>query len=250
MLHSVNRLHGYSIVATDGELGRVDEFFFDDERWTVRYLVVSTGGWLAGRKVLISPYAVKRTDPEARTVEVSLTREQVKDSPDIDTHQPVSRRHEADYLQYYGYPTYWGSAELWGLGGYPLAAPAPAEMPPPRAEPEKPEDVHLRSTKDVKGYHVQASDDSFGHVDDFLFDPASWAIHYLVIDTSNWWPGSKRVLVATKWIDNIDWAESKVYTGLTKDSIKHGPEYDEDATIDRDYETRLHEAHGRKGYWI
>lgn len=261
MLHSVNHFHGHAVVASDGDIGRVDELYFDDEHWAVRYMVVDTGGWLDGRKVLISPYSVVRADPQQKTVEVSLTRKQVEDSPPIDAHQPVSRRHEADYLQYYGYPTYWGGAEMWGLGGYPLVMPlasttaagiaeADAETRAAASEDENAEDSHLRSTKDVTGYHIQASDDSFGHVEDFLVDPESWAIRYLVIDTRNWVPGSKRVLVSTNWIDRVEWADSKVHTRLGKEAIRSAPAYDESVAVDREYETRLHASHGRSGYWI
>lgn len=208
MLQSVKHLHGYAVVATDGDIGRADEFYFDDTHWAVRYLVVDTGGWLDGRKVLISPYSVIGTDAHDRTVQLSLTREQVEKSPDIDAHKPVSRQHEADYLQYYGYPTYWGGADMWGLGGYPLVmpvAPPAAEAKAETAATQENEDSHLRSTREVTGYHIQASDDEFGHVEDFLLDLQSWAIRYLVIDTRNWVPASKRVLVATDWIDDIVW---------------------------------------------
>lgn len=256
MLHSVNHLHGFAVVASDGDIGRVDELFFDDEHWAVRYLVVDTGSWLDGRKVLISPYSVARTDGPLRTVEVQLTRAQVENSPDIQAHQPPSRRHEADYLKYYGYPTYWGGAEMWGLGAYPLVAP-PVAMPMPepdvaaldREAEDHSEDSHLRSTKDVVGYAIQASDDSFGHVEDFLVDDASWAIRYLVIDTRNWVPASKRVLVATQWIDRVDWTDAQVHTRLSKEAIRSAPAYDQVASVDRSYEERLHTAHGRSGYW-
>ena len=261
MLYSASHLHGTRVVASDGDIGQVDEFYFDDEHWAVRYLVIDTGSWLAGRKVLISPYSVQRTDPAGRTLEVSLTRDQVENSPDIDAHKPVSRQYEADYLQYYGYPTYWGGVDMWGLGGFPLVAPPTGTLPAveqgaaesnsaAREHGQDPQDTHLRSTRDIEGYHVQASDASFGHVEDFLVDSESWAIHYLVIDTRNWVPGSKRVLVATKWIDRIDWTDSKVHTALGKEAIRSSPAYDERTAVDREYEARLHAAHGRRGYWL
>ncbi len=104
MLTNATHLKGLAIRATDGELGTVDEFYFDDETWAIRYLIVETGGWLGGKLVLISPFSVTNTDWEARRLDVALTKKQVADSPDINTHQPVSRQHEAAYLGYYGYP--------------------------------------------------------------------------------------------------------------------------------------------------
>jgi uncharacterized protein YrrD len=255
MLRSVTSLKGSVINATDGEIGHVEEAFFDDEAWAVRYLVVDTGSWLTSRKVLISPYSVTQPLGSGRVIDVALTREQVKQSPDIDTHEPVSRRHEHDYLSYYGYPAYWTGDSLWSMGAYPLVPMlAPSAEDAERrvraeAEAAPQEDVHLQSTAKVSGYHVQASDDGIGHVEDFVFDEESWAIRYLVIDTRNWWPGGTRVLVATRWIDRIEWAGRKVYTTLTRDAVKASPEYRESAAIDREFETRLHDAHGRQGYW-
>ena len=108
-----------TIRATDGELGTVDELYFDDETWAIRYLTVETGGWLGGRQVLISPISVAHTDWQAQRLDVALTKKQVENSPDINTHQPVSRQHEAAYLGYYGYPYYWGGPYLWGPAFYP-----------------------------------------------------------------------------------------------------------------------------------
>lgn len=254
MLRNVSTLDGSTVNATDGEIGHVEDCYFDDERWAIRYLVVDTGTWLTSRKVLISPYAVVQPFGSNRIIDVSLTREQVKKSPDIDTHKPVSRQNERDYLGYYGYPTYWQGGDLWAMGAYP--AMPPLTTPPDyterheRVETEiNPEDVHLRSADTVKGYHIQASDDSIGHVEDFIFDDESWALRYLVVDTRNWWPGGKKVLVATRWIDRIDWSEQKVFTSLTRDAVKASPAYEESATIDREYEARLHDAYGREHYW-
>jgi len=257
MLRSVSELKGCTIGALDGEIGKIEELFFDDEAWGIRYLVVDTGTWLTGRDILISPFSVKRADFGTRVIEVSLTREQVKNSPPVDTHKPVSRQHERDYLGYYGYPPYWEGSYLWGLTAVPLVfagEPVPPVSPvqrelAAREETEQAEDSRLRSTDDVKGYHIQAIDDSIGHVEDFLFDDEVWAIRYLVVDTTNWWPGGRRVLVASQWISSIEWPDRKVYTKLTRDQVKRSPEYDDTAVVNRDYEARLHDFYGRPGYW-
>ena len=256
MLKTVGQLTGSTLTATDGEIGHIKEAYFDDHSWTIRYLVVDTGTWLSGREVLISPYSVKQPLGTVKNVDVALTRKQVEDSPVIDTHQPVSRRHEQEYLSYYAYPEYWGGSGLWAMGAFPLLPPvlAAGEMEPAAAaearEANVPaEDVHLRSSANVAGYDIQATDDSIGHVKDFVFDDESWAVRYLVVDTRNWWPGGKKVLLATHWIDRIDWADKTVFTRLTREQIKNSPEYEEATPIDRDYEHRLHDAYGREGYW-
>lgn len=258
MLRSVKELYGLTIRATDDEIGKVDDFLFDDERWTVRYMVVDTGGWLTGRLVLVSPRAIERVDWHARAVAVNLTRAKVENSPDIAADLPVSRQKESEYSQYYGYPPYWGSAGLWGLGMHPtayLGYPAPhtstplqtpdQDTAPDAAEPEG--DEHLRSTREVQGYHIHARDGEIGHVQDFVLEDETWAIRYVVVDTKNWWFG-KHVLVAPEWITAVRWAEAMVDADLLRDEIKNSPQYDPDK-LNRAYEQQLHRHYQRRGYW-
>jgi hypothetical protein len=81
MQESISSMIGYAIRTTDGDLGKVDEFYFDDQTWTIRYIVAQTGNWLAGRKVLISLVAFGKPELESRTFSVTLTRAQVRNSP-------------------------------------------------------------------------------------------------------------------------------------------------------------------------
>lgn len=258
MLRKVNELHGYSLLATDGELGKVKDVFFDDEKWTIRYLVVETGSWLSSRQVLISPYSIDTVNEAETSITVRLTQEQVKNSPDIDTHQPISRQMEGDFSRYYGLGNYWVGPELWGSGAYPMVGSskiADGGHVPSRAEEliqetaANPEDSHLRSANNVKGHHIQGSDDEIGHVEDFLFDDETWALRYFLVDTRNWWPGGRKVLLATHWIDRIDWASSLVYVNLTQDQIRNSPEYDPDSPVDRATESTLHLHYGKRNYW-
>ncbi len=248
MLRSVNELHGYTIHATDGDIGHVDEFYFDDESWTVRYLVVDTGHWLPGRRVLISPIAIERPDWGARKLHLNLTREQVKNSPDVDEHRPLSRRWEARYHAYYEWPAYWAGAALWGVAAYPSLLAEQEPEPEPAPEEVSNEDSHLQSTSDVTGYQIHATDGDIGHVADFILDDESWAIRYLMVDTGAWWPG-KKVLLAPAWIESVKWADAKVYTPLTRDAIQSSPAYDARYPITRDYEVELFAHYGQTRYW-
>src|SRR5215470_11511365 len=107
MLHNIGDLKGYSISATDGEIGQVEDFYFDDEKWVIRYLVVDTGKWLPGRKVLISLIALGSADRDGQKITVTLNKRQIENSPSIDVDKPVSRQYETSYYDYYGYPYYW-----------------------------------------------------------------------------------------------------------------------------------------------
>lgn len=258
MLRKVSSLKGYAIRATDDEIGSVKEVYFDDERWGIRYLIVETGSWLSRRAVLISPYSVQRIDDTDETIHVSLTKDQVKNSPEIDTHQPVSRQLEGEFSDYYGYGNYWSGPYLWGAAGYPaLTMPEAGAIPPIEQRPDQvaarasdnPEDTHLRSSANVDGYHIGGTDGEIGHVDDFIFDDEAWAMRYILVDTRNWWPGGKKVLLSTNWIERIDWTDATVQASLTREQIKQSPEYDLDSPIEREYETRLHKHYDRKSYW-
>ncbi|MEO8306385.1 MAG: PRC-barrel domain-containing protein [Betaproteobacteria bacterium] len=264
MLRSMNDLEDYAIRATDGDIGRVTDFYFDDAAWVIRYLVVDTGTWLSSRKVLISPVAIGRPNWAERELPVSITKEQVKNSPDIDTNKPISRQHEIRYLGYYNYPFYWGGAGLWGGGLYPtMMAPdyAGFESSPSSAQSEgekslaraeaarhQNDDPHLRACKAVMTYHIEASDGDIGHVESLLVDDETWAIRYMIVNTSNWWMGH-RVLIAPQWIDNVNWYDATVSVSLTRQAVKDAPPYDAAAVLDRNGEVSLYEHYGRTGYW-
>ncbi len=255
-LRSLKDLRGFTIAATDGDIGSVKEFYFDDLSYTVRHVVVDTGGWLSGRKVLVSPIAFRAIDWEHKRINAELTKAQVREGPDIDTDKPVSRQHEASYYGYYGYTPYWTGSHLWGAYPYPYLGPEPA-MSTVELERERrwtwgdgrQNDHHLRSSRAVTGYHVQATDGDIGHVKDFLVDDRSWAIRYMIVDTTNWWAG-KQVLVAPGWIQNVDWSHSQVQVNLTRERVKASPAYDSSRPVERAYETHLYGHYGRPHDWV
>jgi len=252
MLRKTADLKGLVIRASDGELGTVDQFYFDDETWAIRYLTAETGGWLGGKSVLISPMSIQDIDWSANRLDVSLSKKDIANSPDIDTHLPVSRQHEAAYLGYYGYPFSWEGPHLWGPAFYPagLVDPptAPEEAVANRIRGESP-DSHLRSADTIIGFHIEAHDGEIGHVDEFLVDDQAWAIRYIEVATRNWWPG-KKVLVSPAWIERISWTNSMVFTELSREAIQTAPEYDEHARITRESENLLYFHYGRPPYWL
>jgi hypothetical protein len=250
MFTNTKDLKGLVIRAKDGELGTVKEVYFDELSWAVRYLTVETGGWLEGREVLISPMAVVGADWQSKRLDVALTQKQVENSPDVDTHKPVSRQQEAAYLSYYGYPYYWEGPYLWGSGYYPLGAEAPAfsGVVADRIRTES-VDSHLRSSEVTTGYHIDALDGEIGHVDRFIIDDEAWAIRYLEVATQNWWPG-KKVLLPPAWVQRMDWEQSKVHVGVTRKAIESCEEYIDGTPITREYENRLYLHYGRPPYWI
>ena len=263
MLRSTKDLENYAIGATDGHIGHVKDFYFDDKSWVVRYLVADTGAWLLSRKVLISPISIGEPDWREKLLPVSISQEQVKNSPDIDTQKPVSRQHEMDHAGYYGHPYYWGGDGVWGGGAYPnmmlpgyegFGSDEAARMEAENAYAkthsalQRDDDPHLRSSNEVAGYHLHATDGDIGHVADMLIDDKSWAIRYLIVDTSNWWVGHK-VLIAPQWITDVSWNDSKVSVNVTRQAVQDAPPYDPEVSVDRQHEKTLYRFHARPGYW-
>jgi uncharacterized protein YrrD len=264
MLRSMHDLEGYAIGATDGPIGHVKDFYFDDQAWVIRYLVVDTGSWLSSRKVLVSPIAIGRPDWTEKILPVSITKDQVKHSPDVDTDKPVSRQYEVRYAGYYGYPNYWGGPGAWGEGFYPnMLMPGYADLGlKPRAGQSEAEtiyaqaevarhqhdDPHLRSCKAVLGYQIVATDGEIGHVRGLLVDEQTWAIRYMVVDTGNWWLGHQ-VLIAPQWIKGVDWHDAQVAVELTREAVRISPPYDAAAKVDRNQEIGIYKHYGRPNYW-
>ncbi len=242
MLRSVISLRGFSIAARDGEIGELHTFLFDDISWAIRYLVVETGGWLRGRKVLIAASVLERPDWHAQSFPVELTKQQIRDSPDIDENTPISRQREAELHKYYNWVPYWGT-------GYGAAV----FMASSQDEQESPEEAAkgasgLRSTREVAGYRIHATDGQIGHVEDFIISDEDWVIRYLVVDTRHWLPG-RSVLVSTEWVRNISWERREVWVDVSRQMIEDSPPYDPSAPVNREYEVQMYDFYGRPKYW-
>lgn len=258
MLRNINSLIGYKIHATDGELGKVDEFYFGDKTWNIRYMVVETGNWLLNRKVLISPAALRAPDWKSKTFPVALTLEQVRNSPDIDTKKTVTRQQEIELQKYYawGGTFYAGGMSGGGMAGGGLAGvglPGGVMLPPAVTEAETPEaaaagdareDAHLRGTRAVTGYSLHAADGQIGKVEDYILDDEKWVIRYLVVDAGLWLPGRK-VLISTHWLEKVAWETAEVFVDLTQAAVSNSPEFDPARPVSADYESVLYDHYGR-----
>jgi uncharacterized protein YrrD len=260
MLRSSKELLGYDVLAKDGEIGSVDDFYFGDHEWRFRYLIVRTGTWILGRKVLIPVQELGDPEWAQSRFPVSLTREQVKNSPEIDTRKPVSRQQEITLYAHYGWNPYW-TMPPGGPG--PMAPPSPTGVPPikdpGRVQKQMQEqqalessERHLRSVREVFGYNILAEggsqDQNTGHLEDFIIDDDTWMIRYLVVDTGSWLPGRK-VLVAPQWVKEIDFHDRRISIDLKQETIKNSPEYDPADPVNREYEQVLYDYYGRPKYW-
>lgn len=218
MLQSAKELYGKKLAALDGDIGHVKDFYFDDEAWVVRYVVVDTGAWLTGRLVLLSPHAFERLDQHDKTLQVNLLKKQIQDSPSIAMHETVSRQFEENYYRSYGWPVYWQGGQMWGMSGNPLVAvPQPQDVAARQAL-EPPADRHLESTGTVTGYAIEATDGAIGHLRDLHLDATSWAIDELAVEAGHWYSG-RQILLSPSQVDRVDFREKKIFVKLAKADI-------------------------------
>ena len=245
MLIKAKALVGYRLDSLDGEIGKVKDFYYDDLHWTIRYLVAETGKWLSERQVLISPFALVGVNKEEKNFAIDLVKKQIETSPPLDSDKPVSRQFEQAYYGHYGYPTYWGGPFSWGPYHSPLRD---REQWKESNQSKKGWDLHLRSTGDATGHHIQALNGEIGHVEDFVIDDETWAIRYIIVNTSNWWLGHQ-VIIAPEWIDEVDWPESKVLLNLSRQAVQDSPPYDPTVPLNREQEASIFTHYGHDGYW-
>jgi hypothetical protein len=250
MLLRISSLRGLTIQAFDGDIGSISDVLFEDDTWRVRWLVVDTGSWLMGRKVLLPVSHTKAPGAGAESIAVDLTREQVENSPGSGVDLPVSRQMETLLYEAYRWAPYWSppgmpfvsaaaypvlpAAPITAAGGAPAlgATPTAAQASMPTVDGrEKRGDPHLRSAGEVSGYYIHAHDGEIGHVEDMLVEGRDWTVGYFIVDTKNWSPG-RMVLVQPDWIESVSWEERLVHLSRSRDEVKMAPEYDPNHPID------------------
>ena len=182
MTQSITNLRGDQVLARDGRIGSLDDVYFDDERWVVRYLVLDAGGSLAGRRVVISPASVETSLSSAKKLRLALTRSQIESTPPARSDRPGSWGYEIAHASYHGVP-------------------------------------HLRSGAELIGYDIEARDGAIGEVEDLIIDDKSWTVRDIVVDTLKWWPGGQ-VRVHPAYVERIDRSRRRVHLRLTRDQVK------------------------------
>jgi uncharacterized protein YrrD len=250
MLKFASALKGHALKASDGEIGAIADFLFDDRTWAVRWLVVDTGPWLSTTKVLLHPAALGKADSGQSHLPVALTRAQVQGSPGLAEHEPVSMQMERHLYDYYG----WEPASLESaFGANPIASKYSA--PPlfvfaPVSETAaslQDCDPHLRSADAIAGYHVVGSDGAIGKVTDLLIDEAGWSLPYLVVDAGHWW-ADKHVLISRHAVTEISWAEREIHVEINRAQVKASPAWTALGDVDANYEKDLHDHYDWPGH--
>lgn len=245
MLRPFSACHRFALAARDGEIGAVDDLYFDDQSWVLRYVVVDTGGWLTGRKVLISPRALGLIDEDSKLIAVHLTRREVGDSPPIDTALPVSRQYEKAWHAHYGYPEYW-TADPMGISPmipFPADVTSPLELPARRESDSA--QRHLRSVREIIGYEARAENGAAGDITDLLFDDEDWSVRYVVVADHG-----RHALLSPEWIVAVCWEERRLEFSLRREAVRTAPDWDPGDPVTREFEEEVFRHHQRGGYWL
>ncbi|HDR88121.1 MAG TPA: PRC-barrel domain containing protein [Bacteroidetes bacterium] len=237
MKRSVKDLTGFTIEAMDGPKGKVKDFLFDEESWIIRYLEADWGSWFNKNRVLIPRIFLKDPDWKNRKFPVSLTRENIESCPDPEEHMPVSRKYEAELHKHYRVENYWPMEPAGANMFYP---PRPMHIPV-KIVNEDDLDTRLRSTEEVTGYHIKTLDGTLGHVEDLIVDDDDWQIVYLIVDTSNWLPWSKKVMLPIEFVGEISYVAQQARIDMKSDAVREAPEADLSQAMSLDAEKALYD---------
>jgi sporulation protein YlmC with PRC-barrel domain len=221
MVKSLRELHGAAIDATDGHIGSLHDLYFDDRSGHIRYFVVDTAKWLPGRRVLIAPEAVRHPWQDGTGLPVSLTRQQVRSSPEIATGTPVTRDAEMLLHMHYGWAPYWVAASLSPAA--PELASLVEEVREAESASTQKRESHLQSGREMIGFQICGTDGKAGVLDDLLIDPEEGKVRFLVVKTGERF-SHKQVLLSPAVIAGVNGNESKITTRLSRHAVGCCPE--------------------------
>lgn len=244
MKHSLKNLKGYSVETADGMKGKIKDFLFDEDTWAVRYIDADFGNLFKDKRIILPVDVIIETSWKHHRFTLNISKEKIEKSPSPQDKPTVSREYEKQLVKYYGFPFYWST------GGIVPAPPGsyypvrPLNVPQNKIS-EKDLNTKLRSFREVEGYQIRAIDDTLGHVEDIMIDDTDWQLVYLIIDTSNWLPWSKKVMLAINWLEEISYVKGEVKINLNTDTIKSAPDFDTNQPIEMAYERALSDYYQR-----
>ncbi len=247
MKRSIKDLIGFSIEAKDGPKGKVKDFLFDEDSWIVRYIEADFGSFFNKKKVLIPRNYLNKPHWDQKEFPLDLNKESIENCPELDDEMPVSREYEKLLSQHYNYSYYWPYTYIAPAGAGIYFPTRPLRVPT-RVIDESEVDTHLRSFSEVKDYDISTLDGKLGHLDDLIVDDIDWQIVYAIVDTSNWQPWSKKVVLSITWLKEISFLNGEVSVNLHTDTVKEAPEYDPDQPIESAYEESLYRYYNKSFY--
>jgi hypothetical protein len=242
MKRSLKGILDYKVETLDGKSGSTKDFLFDQKLWVVRFVKVDFGSLFTSERKLIPRVFLKTPQWQEKKFTVELNEDEIGKCPDIADHLPVSRKVEEQLFGYYGIDPYWTTPYPGHMTMYHPPRPV---IPPAAPDPEEEVDTELRSFSEIEHYHINALDGKLGHIEDLVIDDEEWQVLYAIVDTSNWLPWSKKVMISIDFLDQISYTDGEVSINLKKDTIKSAPEFDPSVPIDEEYEKKVFDFYSR-----
>ncbi|WP_339228887.1 PRC-barrel domain-containing protein [Oceanobacillus sp. FSL K6-2867] len=219
MMRLTSQAKHYNIHATDGELGKIKDFYFDDHNWEIRYAIVDTRKWLPGRKVLLSPNAFFEVDEANESVNVEYDKLMIRNSPPVPENEDLTKDKENHLINYFGWNSYTDNALPHAgrglLGTFPVTGvengPPPEEPHLDRNEGYHEQDNYLRSEDETIDFKVHAKDGKIGRIADMIYDTSKWKIEYIVVRSSRSIVENEFYIFHTRQINTADWFEKDLY---------------------------------------
>jgi hypothetical protein len=246
MKRSIKELLGYSLHAKDGTKGTVRDFLFDEESWTIRYMRTGIGNMFVDKKVLIPRVFFGKPEQSKREFLIQMTKDEMKRSPKVEEHKPVSRKFEESLNQFYNIENYWSTSYAPSFGVPEMVVPQHHLKELPKTIKEPHVDSSLRSFQEVSGYLIECQDEKHGYMTDFIVEDENWKIVYIIIDIGNLFETDKRVMLAVNWINEIDYKDQKIAINQTSKVLEKAPPFDPSSPVNSEYEKNIYDYYGRK----
>jgi sporulation protein YlmC with PRC-barrel domain len=244
MLRSCKSLEGYSLNASDGEIGHLKTIHFNDEDWSVKYLVVDIGSFWNEKKVLVLPNASYQFSWIEQNISVKLTRNQIKEALPYSSDLPVSDQHEL--INKLNFKSLY-LIEPWSGSFLPLWFPDLKAGQALQNIVQEIGDKDLRCAKTITGYQVVLKDKEFGKVEDFILDCNEWIIRDIVIDANHILHSNKKIIPVSK-IKVFDTDNQKIELELSSHELLDYTDYNEHQAVNREYVIKFYDYYGRLKY--
>jgi hypothetical protein len=239
MLASLTELRSYRIESPDGDIGRIDDLMFPRGEWGIRYIVACTDD--PDTEPLVDVGETRRLDRHRHVLSIGVSRNDVANAPAVDV-EPQSKELDRDGgHELYGWPPYWMEE---GREVAPTGIEPNVIEPVKNPDEEEFEGPELQRASDLPGlYSIQTDGGEAGILKDFVVADETWTIPYLVIDTSE--TPARRVLVATDYVQRIDWLGKSIEVALSIDDIAGSPVFSSEEPITPELERTLHDYYDR-----
>jgi sporulation protein YlmC with PRC-barrel domain len=262
MLRGTSELFGLDLIATDGEVGDVEDLYIDSVDGQVRYLLADTGTWLVEHEIILAAECISEVDFEDKKIHVELTKEQIESSPKRQSGQPISRQHEQDLAAHYGWMPYWDPMAV-NLGQgvnlpgdtrgrfrrRPDQAPAggPAEDSRTREAHRQRQGEMLYSARKLLKAKLEGADQKLGRVEELYIDDENLQAALLAIETGGWLSQQRRLL-PMECIETWDPVDGKLLVGVNSKTLEQAPQPGDDR-ISRQAEQAACDAVGVRPRW-